>query len=350
MLVRLSACCPPALTSRVLTDEGDEESLDFYCSCESFRRPALVRSAGKEEIQTFPSYSIASVFTPPQFRQKGYGRKMMALLSSFLALPCTPLSPGKGAEQEEKSVVAPEWQGGKDGALSFLFSDVGDFYGQKGLGWSIKDRSITTWIPSDFATSTLPALTPSSISTLDQFAKIAELDTLLLRAALASAPAVTASFVIQPTPTIYSWLRARELFHYDHLASPSCTTPPASWGAQIGTEGQEDHSFILWHLDFPKTTLKILRYHCSPLSSCKDHARILLEHVNGIARTYGCDKVIAWNLPESIRLRLKEKGMQGVTTDREDSLGAAWFYGAPGDAREGAGAARWIANEAYGWC
>ncbi|KZT10327.1 uncharacterized protein LAESUDRAFT_645084 [Laetiporus sulphureus 93-53] len=135
------------LITWVLAHRADPTTLDFMCSCETFRRTAVV--AKGETLSDVVAYGIASVFTPLEKRRKGYAQHMMRLLhwamASRSALPPFPAAWGSPPE------VASDLQTG-DGRLSVLYSDVGHaFYHACGTiaepdnGWINRGSYETVW-------------------------------------------------------------------------------------------------------------------------------------------------------------------------------------------------------------
>ncbi|CCM06660.1 uncharacterized protein FIBRA_08945 [Fibroporia radiculosa] len=111
------------LTTWVLAPRTDPATLDFFCSCETFRRTAAIaRPGAHSEAEEVVAYGVASVYTPPEKRRNGYARHMMRLLHWVLAprstLPTFPPAWG-----------APPDAGHGNAQFSILYSDLGSqFY------------------------------------------------------------------------------------------------------------------------------------------------------------------------------------------------------------------------------
>ena len=126
---------------RVLVPTTQLDTLDILASCETFRRPILLWPQ-ESSIREATAYSIASVFVPEACRRRGYAERMCTLLHERLAQPTTK----SAAKFHEHDAT---W-GPRDGILSVLFSDVGDFYSRclietSGLGWQIQCPREVVW-------------------------------------------------------------------------------------------------------------------------------------------------------------------------------------------------------------
>ncbi|CCM04741.1 uncharacterized protein FIBRA_06930 [Fibroporia radiculosa] len=111
------------LTSWVIAPRANPKTLDFMCSCDTFRRTAVVARPGADpKAKEIIAYGIASVFTPPEKRRNGYARHMMRLLHWVLA-PWSTLPPFP------KAWGAPPAVAHGNAQLSILYSDIGpNFY------------------------------------------------------------------------------------------------------------------------------------------------------------------------------------------------------------------------------
>ncbi|KAG1903332.1 uncharacterized protein F5891DRAFT_1127199 [Suillus fuscotomentosus] len=135
----------------VLAPRDDPTTLNFMCSCETFKRSGLVAypsssTSEPNSVHEVTCYAIASVFTPPSKRGRGYASHMMSLLHWVIAsrvnLPKFPEAWGAPPEQVAEA---------SEGLFSCLYSDVGeDFYrsagpGGKEGGWETQGAVSTIW-------------------------------------------------------------------------------------------------------------------------------------------------------------------------------------------------------------
>ncbi|KAI0764876.1 hypothetical protein C8Q74DRAFT_1318431 [Fomes fomentarius] len=162
------------LITWVLAPRSHPRTLDFLCSCETFRRTAVVAKPSTDpisanvDVEEVTAYGIASVFTPARNRKKGYARHMMRLLHWVLA-PRSALQGPPNISSSTRSSTAltfpAEWGTPPDIALSLeslgnahfsvLYSDVGrEFYRSCGTdavsrnGWVVTGATETSWILS----------------------------------------------------------------------------------------------------------------------------------------------------------------------------------------------------------
>ncbi|KAF4610659.1 hypothetical protein D9613_006788 [Agrocybe pediades] len=150
----------------VLVKRDDPDSLDFLCSCETFKREAWVVHQTSGKGQPCTGYGIASVFTPVRNRGKGYAKHMMRLLHWVLAKrEYLDQLEWPSEEWGEKPIVSrteQEGSHGGDALFSALWSDVGpEFYARCGTGireeggWQVQDPHILIWNVGDAHSSTV---------------------------------------------------------------------------------------------------------------------------------------------------------------------------------------------------
>lgn len=330
---------------RILVDPDDPETLDFFSSCESYRRAALVTGQCFEALETV-SYSIAGVLTPLHYRKKGYAKKMLNLLQETFATTATV--PGGGSDLKlkgvEKNGMEKKWQGGKDAAFSFLFSDIGDSYSTIGRGWHVRSSESTIW-----TLSTLPAVSFSApsdvkgdlIKSSQDLYKISLEDALQMKASLTRSPQIEPNQItiaIKPTLENYEWAIHRSNFYAKLLHRAI----PYQHGIKIDRK-----NFILYIPDYPNETLKIVRLSCF---DPKQFGKLLLRKVFQTAKEWRLEKIEGWNIDLEILKQLREDE-RGTTGMRTDSLSCLSFYGSDRDGvHYKSEEVEWRFNEAYAWC
>ncbi|KAG0709146.1 hypothetical protein DFH29DRAFT_793962 [Suillus ampliporus] len=130
----------------VLAPRYNPTTIDFKCSCETYRRKGLVKYPGDNEAREALYYGIAAVYAPPSNRGKKYGLHMMRLVHWVLAphanLPQFPKEWG----------VPPEIEQSGGALFSILFTSIGEgFYrasgpgGEKDGGWQARSVISMTW-------------------------------------------------------------------------------------------------------------------------------------------------------------------------------------------------------------
>ncbi|KAF7715279.1 Uncharacterized protein PECH_000446 [Penicillium ucsense] len=331
------------MTCWILVDgsepEGDRTILS---SCETYPKKALLAYQGQvEEVST---HGIGSVYSRPEFRGKGYAKRMMEELGKKL--------------ETWKMEKQPR---GKT-SFTILFSDIGKkFYAQFG------------WRPYAAAHMVLPARamedtdqvsesngTSNRGQTRDLLAEdvertmchpniIADLRDELQRA---SSKSQTAQVAILPDYDHYSWHWAREEFFVQELYPDR--SPPLIKGA--GNDAA--HVYCTWNRNFGDTpessVLYILRWVYDKPKSADDEQSLIqamvdiLRRAQHEAKDWGLATVEFWN-PDPIL----QKAVQTLDSDvqvehREKSSipSLRWTGDKHGLGQE----VEWVLNEKYAWC
>ena len=232
----------------------------------------------------------------------------------------------------------------KDGILSFLYSDVGDFYAKtkrrhpeplKRTAWEICSPKAVTWPVGHFANTDPQHHADIASVSWQDFSSIAGRDAKLLHAEMASLS--YPAFVLQPTGAQLEWIAGRARF-YDSIGHPKSRKAMPhleDWGVQIGTAESPKWAFAVWTFDLFKNILHITRLRCSGT----EQLDVILSHAAAIARKYGMTTIDCWNVPES--LLNADSPYRNIL--REDHLPALAWYG------KGARPA-WKHNEHWTWC
>jgi len=331
----------------VLAPAAEPATLDFFCSCESWRRPVLFSPAGSGTVRRTVGYSIGSVFTPLEHRKKGYAQAMMTLLHDKLALPVGT----EVAEVSFERATSTPYEEGNDAVVSFLYSDVGEFYSRCGsTPWLVQgvDKT-TTWEVAE-----LPELhglqmgKPPAPLTAEDYDRIATTDAAQLRASLAKTTCTKPRFLAEPTAGTYAWLEGRAAFAFQVQGAAT----PATWGFELpaatpaAAAPDVCPSFIMFTIDPARPghagELKVVRLHAT---SAKDGTALLLRTL-AQAQAAGVGVVHGWNLDErALRmLGMLGESLSGTTGPRTGSLSAVATYAGLG------GEVEWVCNEGYAWC
>jgi GNAT superfamily N-acetyltransferase len=205
-----------SLTTWILIDESDP--LDILSACETYERPSMASVRGK--VVHGICFAIASVYTPPHHRKKGYAGLMLDMLLKEL-------------KQRPKSLG------------STLYSDIGpDFYSKK--GWKVYP-SISLYLDLD---SSCNFTTPSEVSlmTLQQARPLLEIDTTKVQHDFVHSN--QNAFMIVPTFDAQEWHHKRAIFYSKALA---VDTKVKNTGARFN--GNSD--YITWSHDIEDSTLYI---------------------------------------------------------------------------------------------
>ncbi|CCE31255.1 uncharacterized protein CPUR_05106 [Claviceps purpurea 20.1] len=310
-------------------------------SLETYRKRAIVRGTDGI-VRDVTAHGVASVFTPPHHRRKGYSSKMLSLLGDELA------------RQEAQ-------QPGSAG-FSVLFSDVGKtFYAQhQWMPFPSTHLSFSVDLSTSTSTTTSTSNTIDDHLTLitdDNLPKIAQLDEQTLRQKLSRPPQSphTIRVALLPDLPTYEWHFARAAFQARHLFGKT----PSLHGA-LYTPPERPHSrvWMLWNHslsggpDSPeKNVLNVLHL------ALEDHDipdRDLvtgLEAIMGVAQAQAqewlCAKIEMWNPDERVKeLMGRATKLPSELVVRETaSIASLRWYG-----EGGVMDVEWVDNEKFEWC
>lgn len=340
------------MTHWILTDSTlppDERPL--LSSCESIRKPAVTghkTESGEVVVVDGIAHGIASVFTDPQYRGRGYAGRMMADLGPRLRY----WQAGEDADGKPKESL-----------FSILYSDIGKtFYARK--GWAPFPSTHLSFVPDEAAEArTQPPkdadpLTVEPIANY-QLAELSAIDETLLRERIATKPPPSgASVAILPSLNALLWHTMRE----DYMMTFIFKRTPSVRGALANGQQKGHRMWAVWTRAYhgglatsEGNTLHILRV------VLEDHSDDATEgltdrHVDGFraiigmaqaeAARWNCSDVHLWNPTPAILALTERAGLPITLVDREkDSIASLMSYGAgPTDA------VHWVANEKYGWC
>ncbi|KAJ6627019.1 hypothetical protein B0H10DRAFT_471845 [Mycena sp. CBHHK59/15] len=314
------------LITWVLAPREDPQTLDFKCACETFKRTGLIADSGKDAPETVTSYAIASVFTPPKNRGKGFARHMMRLLHWVIADESL-LHPGEfpAAWGEPPAKV----DGAGHGRFSALWSDVGHFYNACGPvpgvkeGWVVRGTMTTVW---DVDSSPVPEsalqwtwLDDSGVSELwDE-------DVETIRSNLKQAGV---SFSFLPNTGVASFQHRRLKVFLERLVVP----PIETWGVI----SPDNKAFATWTVDprppAPRTLI------VSRIQANSQVFEELVGKILEIAKKYNVKRVEVWNLPKELEILATTLGAE--TYERQEHLPAFKWYG-----KEPESSVTWAYNE-----
>ncbi len=215
----------------LLCAEGGE----VLSSCETYRMPSRIEGAPGH------SYAIASVYTEPDKRRKGYAAELLSRLGECLA--------GTG-----------------DAQAMILFSDVALHIYEKS-GFAARPAP-TLRFPS------LPGDPGEGVDELFPESRAAQ--------ALAWIPLPADPFAILPAPAQIDWHLERERIFSELLGRPR----PTACGARIGS------SAVLWSADFREGHLTILLFHAPG-----PEAEALLTCARRAAHAAGLPWTLLWKTP-----------------------------------------------------
>ncbi|KAI0795453.1 hypothetical protein C8Q75DRAFT_712127 [Abortiporus biennis] len=311
----------------VLAPRDDPKTLDFACSCETYRRKVVVVSSedGAPKLREAIGYGIASVYTPPAKRQHGYASHMLNLLHWVLA-DRNILSVDK-FPAEWGNPPSPAHNTG-DGILSVLYSDVGPvFYSQRGPSL---DRSFTGWVAqgsimTSFQLNTTKDIAPAEESdhewkwmSVEDNATFFEHESERMKEdALQTSPEIGLLFTFLPKNGIALFNIQRTVCFSDDL-SPSM--PSQIWGVQRTDDSNSPFATWTYDIRVPPFALVVTRIRATKATFPNLYAKILEA-----ARKKEVEKIEIWNLSKELEGVAAELG--GITASREEHIPAVKWYG-----------------------
>lgn len=319
------------LTSWMLTDGSlPADKRPILSSCETYSKRALV-SSRDGVVRDGTALGVASVFTFPECRGRGYASKMMALLADEL----------KGRQQKREG----------DADFSVLWSDVGPkFY--NAVGWKPFDSTYLE-LPTTAAneTSTSDAL---KLIGQDDLPLLVELDEKLLHEKL-SKPSSKSRAAVVPSLEQIQWHLHREDFMCRHIFSQ---TPAARGAVYTPPDAPSSKIWAIWTRSFyggrekpEKNIVHVIRLGIEDESISDETLakgiQAIGEYIQREASEWLCAKVEIWNPDERVRRvteGIEELKAKYVVRENENLGSLQWFGNESIDEIE------WLANEKFAWC
>lgn len=340
----------------VLAPRANPSTLDFMCSCETFRRAGLVcRLSTSLHAEEVTAYGIASVFTPLEKRRCGYAQHMMRLLHWVLA-PRSTLS-ADFPDAWGAPPAAPDGFG--NAQFSVLYSDVGpDFYRlcgptqYPGNGWIERGSTLTSWNvpPSEDTLSSKVLSSTWKYLTEDDAIRVWEADAAWMKIYLANMRPSTSHtcFTFLPNQGVAKFLIHRTMSFNKDLTP---VLPLQTWGILrlphanagledvLGDDERQGSTFATWSLDPTSAsgTLIVTR-----LRATTDTFPELFGRLTEFSREQKIERIEIWALPETLQGIASDLG--GVTEQRQEHLSAFKWYGKEPEELE------WIFDEKFCWC
>lgn len=326
------------MTHWILVDSRLEPSeRQIFCSCETFRKRTLA-STKDGEVKDVIVHSVASVFCVPQYRGRGYPKRMMQELDRELR----------------------KWQlDGSQCIGSILYSDIGKEYYAK-LGWIPQTNNshvrlrvepvVRSPMVQEVLAENIPALCKKDEEQLRK---------LMAKPTQEDQTRVT----IIPDVDHIGWHLANEDFACTFLFGEA----PKHKGATIGSPGSR--AWVIWtrrYYDHPdkensNNVLYILRLVLegdSKGGSTLDddnyleqtrNLQALLEAAQQEACAWKLDEVQLWDPTPLVRKMLTQMNIEYKILERQKTsiASALWFH----EGNDFIGSRpSWLNNEHYAWC
>ncbi|KAL4909302.1 hypothetical protein BDW74DRAFT_79853 [Aspergillus multicolor] len=323
-----------ALICWILVDRrAPENARTILSSCETYKKTAVVAQDGN--VEEASAQGVGSVYCRPDFRGKGYAKRMLEELS------------------KKMDAWQPEGQQSEPPLFSILFSDIGKrFYAQ--FGWKPHPSSHFELLPlskEEYSTLSTSAavrvLRAQDVQRCMCSNGVLEKERKLLRGVSlqSSGPKVA----IVPDFDHYLWHWAREEFYSQKLYSDKGI--PAAKGA--GNDAAK--VYCAWNRTFGNTpeenTLYILRWvYDEPTSEEETETTIkamagILRRAQLEAHEWNMAHVTFWNPTPLLQraVALLDPAVEIVHREK-DSIAALRWSGNPEENVE------WLLNEKYAWC
>jgi GNAT superfamily N-acetyltransferase len=248
--LRAQAWASEVMLTWLLVDEGGE----VLASCETFRMESALHPKGGDPIAG-STYGVASVFTEPKLRGRGYASRLMALLPAALL----------AQDPEALSII--------------LFSDVGPgIYARVGY----VERPAFDWV-----------FEPEEGDPEEGVELIREEE---IASALSLIPRPAAGFVVWPTAGQIDWHIERERVYSALLGGAR----PTGSGARAGG------SVALWACNFKSNELFILLLHANGTRELQ----AIVRSAQRTARRVGLSRVRLWEQPVAAPWTLGFEGFE----------------------------------------
>ncbi|POS73276.1 hypothetical protein DHEL01_v208336 [Diaporthe helianthi] len=339
------------VTHWILTDKNaPPDNRPVYASCESLRKRALISRPGADGpvVQDGIAHGVASVFTNPEFRGKGYASRMMKELGPILS----GWSDGRRTTQAQG---AQSGEKGNTGSLfSILYSDIGKTFYAKN-GWEAFESTHLSFKPAAAGSEARP----SDVKLLGyhDLAMLCYLDENLLRvkmqqqaSGLPPSGGKKACAALVPELDQILWHLMREDFMTKHIFHKI----PEARGALFGEPGRR--IWAVWTRGYyggldriEGNTFHILRFVVEDDNSPEDYVAEGFGAIIRVAQAEAVEwrsfDIQLWNPSDRLRRAVDRSGIEYAFVDREkDSIASLMWYG-----DEPTAAVDWVANEKYAW-
>ncbi|ROV91686.1 hypothetical protein VMCG_09235 [Cytospora schulzeri] len=342
------------VTHWILTDRNaPPDHRPIYASCESLRKRALASRPGPDGpalLQDGIAHGIASVFTNPEYRGKGYASRMMKELGPRLAewsegrKEPKEGGPGGGSEEVTRSL------------FSVLYSDIGkEFYAKN--GWAAFESTHLCFKPAAAGTADTPPSRAKPLGYHD-LAMLCHLDEKILRGKMQQRARGLGSggqqvcAALLPDLDQFLWHLMREDFMTKHIFHKT----PTVRGASYGEPGRR--IWAVWTRGYygglekiEGNTFHILRFVVEDEEACpEEYMAEGFKHIIQLAQAEAAEwrsfDIQMWNPSQLLRNAAEKSGLEYTFVDREkDSIASLMWYGA-----EPTETVDWVANEKFAWC
>ena len=331
------------MTTWVLVDKNlPPDQRPILCSCETFRKRSLI-SDTKGNVAEAIIYGVASVYTNPTYRGRGYASRMMRELAKVLR----------------------SWQITTVKCVGIvLYSDIGKtFYA--GLGWHPAPENNHVEFYPLMASQPLRA----TLLRAGDLAQLCKADEAMLRGAMTSKADGKLRMMIVPDHDHMLWHHKKEEFVCEKILGKQVMAkgaivgqPPnrtwAIWTHRFYGDPESASSgntlYILrlvienqgnWHILLPD---REVRYDPGYLRLQAAQLKTVLQAAQAEAAQWNLSSVNLWNPSPLVQELIERTGLQHCKVEREEeSIASLLWYEGRSDEDE---SVEWIGNEKYAWC
>lgn len=327
------------LTSWILTDGSlSPDERPILSSCESLRKRAIAASSTSGEIVDGIAHGVASVFTEPQFRGKGYASRMMKEVGEVLK---------KWQAEDEK----------KTALFSVLYSDIGKkFYAKN--GWAPYPSAHVSFKPAAGAPMVNGDVNEKKAGAkpigYHELAELCCADEALLKKRVKEAVTTggkkTAAAIL-PSLEQLLWHMMREDYMTKHIFGKTPDVRGAVYGEEKGKR-----IWAVWSRGYyggletiKGNTFHILRFVIEDEDGMGEEEMVrgfgeIVRIAQREAGEWRSEDIQMWNPGEMTRRLIERSGVEHTIVEREESSIASLRWYGEGELDE------WVGNEKYAWC
>lgn len=362
-------------THWILTEAGlPPNERPIYSSCETLRKHGMAATlpAGAPEpvVVDGIAHGIASVYTDPAYRGKGYAGRMLTDLGEKLKTWQV-----ESSAHVDTAATHPD----KKTLFSVLYSDIGKtYYASK--GWAAFPSAHLTFAPGFTEAETNDAVEVSALG-YHELAELCPIDVGLLRARLSRRAARLAkdtlasgathgpSVALVPDLNTMLWHLMREDYMTKHIFGKTPTVRGAMCALKT-SEGKERSIWAIWTRGYygglktiEGNTLYILHVVLEHLDDDfpldPDEVPVSQAHVDGFAailrmaqaeaKEWHCGSVQMWNPTPAQKLLADRTGIPYTEVDRQKDSIASLMWNRSSEDGVVTETVDWVDNEKYGW-
>lgn len=254
-------------------------------SCETLNRVGYIQPPNSTSSIPSLSICIGGVFTPAEFRGRGYASAMIEHLNRFYDDISTSNESGDSFLTH---------------TTMFLYSEVGDFY--KKFGYQsrhipvhefINDASLVDHVTKDLKLSSYQEdVIPLNLDHDDNNLKECIKQEILECERLSACKSTMGKyrFFLMPDLDIYKWFKARDVFISNIAFSDLIDEHPLVDGYKI----KDTKSHVIWHHNWNESKLYVLKLYIEDDKNVEDLTVLLVKCLEELKK-YNIKKLVLWD-------------------------------------------------------